>query len=191
LIHSKCKVIFSYGHKREGTCIDGFYKDRVLTGGNDGQAILWKLSDETQLLYKSNCQALDCVHTISEKHFVTTGEQATIELWNVAKRVPIFTLENAHKSLWISSLAGLKNADLLATGSTDGYVNLYQFSNEENTIHTIRQIPLEGSINGMQFSQNGNMLICSQGDEQRLGRWDVIKKTKPGISIFTNLLIKP
>eukprot|EP00826_Nyctotherus_ovalis_P053707 TRINITY_DN7006_c0_g1_i4.p2 TRINITY_DN7006_c0_g1~~TRINITY_DN7006_c0_g1_i4.p2 ORF type:complete len:172 (+),score=29.69 TRINITY_DN7006_c0_g1_i4:1076-1591(+) len=170
--------------------MDVLYKDRVLTGGNDGQAIVWKLNDETQLLYKSACQALDCVHAVNEKHFVTTGEQATMELWSLAKRTPIFTLENTHNSLWICSVAGLRNADLLATGSTDGYVNLYQFTDKQSSIQQIRQIPLEGSINAMQFSQGGNTLVCTQGDEQRLGRWNVVKDTKPGITIFTNLLTK-
>ena len=96
--------------------MDTFHKDRILTGGNDGQAIVWKLSDETQLLFKSECQTLDCVHRISEKYFVTAGDQATLELWTIAKRVPIFSLEKTHDSLWVCSMAGIRNSDLLATG---------------------------------------------------------------------------
>eukprot|EP01022_Parablepharisma_sp_SALTPOND_P021049 TRINITY_DN3_c0_g1_i1.p2 TRINITY_DN3_c0_g1~~TRINITY_DN3_c0_g1_i1.p2 ORF type:complete len:498 (+),score=37.39 TRINITY_DN3_c0_g1_i1:4024-5517(+) len=178
----------SYGHKREGLCMETYYKDKVITGGSDGQAILWKLSDETQLLYKSSCQALDCIHTISEKYFASTGDNSTIELWAAAKKSPIFTLGKVHDAPWICSMAGMKNSDLLATGSVDGYVNLYKFAEEKQTLEKLQKVPLNGSINAMQFGDNANMLVCAQGDEQRLGRWIVRKEAKPGITIFTGLL---
>jgi len=178
-----------YGHKREALTIDSFYKDRVITGGADGQAILWKLSDETQLLYKSNCQTIDCVHTISEKYFVSSGDDSTLELWTAAKKTPIFSLPKAHVNApWICSLTGLKNSDVLASGSIDGFINIYKFDQENQRIETLKRIPMNGSINAMKFSENGRMLVCAQGDEQRLGRWIVKKDTKPGINIFTNLL---
>ena len=168
--------------------MDTYFKDRVITGGCDGQAILWKLSDETQLLYKSACQTLDCVHTISEKYFASSGDNSDIELWNVGKKTPIYTLSKTHDAPWICSMAGMKNCDLLATGSVDGFVNLYKFSNESMKLEGLRKVPLNGSINAMQFADSGNMLICAQADEQRLGRWIVKKEAKPGITIFTGLL---
>ena len=84
--------------------MDTYFKDRVLTGGCDGQVILWKLSDETQLLYNSACLTVDNVHKISEKFFVSTADNSTIELWNIAKKAPIFSIPQAHNAPWVCSL---------------------------------------------------------------------------------------
>jgi len=82
----------------------------------------------------------------------------------------------------------MKNSDILATGSADDYLNLYKYSDQEHTIEKIKRIPLVGSINAMQFSGDGNTLICAQAPDQRLGRWITNKSVKSGITIFTNVI---
>lgn len=84
--------------------MDYYFKDRVITGGNDGQAILWKLSDESQLLYQSKQPTVDCVYSINEKFFASSGDNSTIELWAIGKRAPLFSLPNTHEGYWICSL---------------------------------------------------------------------------------------
>ncbi len=91
--------------------MDTYYKGRVLTGGCDGQVILWKLSDETQLLFKSANQTVDCVHTINEKSFLSTSDNSTIEVWNVARKSPVFSLQQTHNSPWICSMVKTASAN--------------------------------------------------------------------------------
>jgi ribosomal RNA-processing protein 9 len=87
--------------------MDTYFKGRVLTGGCDGQVILWKLSDETQLLFKSAGQTVDCVHTINDKSFVTSCDNSTIEVWSIAKKTPVFSLPQVHNSSWICSMVSI------------------------------------------------------------------------------------
>ena len=82
----------------------------------------------------------------------------------------------------------MRNSDLFATGSVDDYVNLYKYNKDAVLIEKIKRIPLAGSINAMSFADNGNVLLCAQAADQRLGRWITNNKSKSGVTIFTNIL---
>jgi ribosomal RNA-processing protein 9 len=46
------------------------------------------------------------------------------------------------------------------------------------------EIPVEGFVNSLQFSSDGNFLIAGIGQEHRLGRWWRIKEAKNVIMVF-------
>jgi len=148
---------------------------------------MWNLDKHALMLYNSVGYVTDCIHSIASESFITTSENATIELWNNNKNKPIFTLPNAHSADFICSVAGIKGTDLLASGSTDSLVNIYKVN--EETIEIIDKMLLPGSINGMKFADKGEILVCAQSVDQRLGRWQTRTTVPIGISIIRNELI--
>ncbi len=81
----------------------------------------------------------------------------------------------------------MRNSDLLATGSTDGFVNIYKVQEEPGQIALMDKLPLPGSVNGVGFADEGRVLVCAQSVDQRLGRWTTRTSTPLGITVFRNI----
>ena len=79
---------------------------------------------------------------------------------------------------WISSLAVLPCSDLIATGSHDGFVKLWKIDAKSKKIEPVKEIPIQGFVNDLKFSSDGQFLIACLGQEHRLGRWWRIKEAK-------------
>jgi ribosomal RNA-processing protein 9 len=93
------------------------------------------------------------------------------------KKKPIFSLKGCHKdNSWLLSSASVRNSDLLATGSYDGFVNFYKFNKDEKTLEKTHEIgDMPGCINDLKFSNSRGdlMLAVSHSEEEKFGRWHV------------------
>ena len=101
-----------FGHQDEVVGITALANERCVTvGARDRTARLWKIVDETQLVYKSGGESkkrkgvdgnyfaegsMDCVTMIDEEHFVTGSDNGSISFWTINKKKPIFTVPVAH-----------------------------------------------------------------------------------------------
>ncbi|RDW67607.1 WD40 repeat-like protein [Coleophoma cylindrospora] len=97
-----------FGHQDEVVDIAALAQERCISvGARDRTARLWKVVEETQLVFrgggsgkKSKSIALegsmDCVAMIDEEMFVTGSDNGSISLWTMHKKKPIFTLPLAH-----------------------------------------------------------------------------------------------
>lgn len=50
-----------FGHQAEVTAIDAPRKERCVTAGADRSVRLWKIAEESQLIYRASAAATDCV----------------------------------------------------------------------------------------------------------------------------------
>ncbi|KAK6344007.1 pre-rRNA processing protein [Orbilia brochopaga] len=114
-----------FGHQDEVVGIDALAYERcVSVGARDKSARLWKIVDETQLVFRGGGEAkfrrrreeedgkaeakekdkqtayvegsIDCVCMVDEEHFVTGSDNGAISLWSLHKKKPIFTVSLAH-----------------------------------------------------------------------------------------------
>lgn len=71
---------------------------RCFTVGMDRSARLWKVSEQTQAVFRGNtlAQSLDCVRAVSDSVFITGAMDGSIALWNSSRKKPIFTIYAAH-----------------------------------------------------------------------------------------------
>ena len=106
--------------------MDTHRTQNVITGGMDNRIFLWNLNKKALSIYNSTGCITDCIHSISEDTFVTTCEDAKIELWSNSKNKPRFVFPKTHFSDFICSLTGV--SDLLASGATDNFINLHKFN---------------------------------------------------------------
>ncbi|CAF5134760.1 unnamed protein product, partial [Rotaria magnacalcarata] len=123
----------------------------------------------------------------------------SIALWSVSKRRPLFNLPHAHKvtsidpslipaslpeDFWITSLASHRYTDLLASGSFNGNIQLWQSTPEFNHLTPLFTLAQLGFVNDLKFSSDGNYLVVAIGQEHRLGRWWTVKSAKNVVLIY-------
>jgi len=175
-----------FGHEDAITGIDSLLKDRaVSTGGRDRTVRLWKIPEESQLVFRAhNTPSLDCISMINEEYFVSGADDGSISLWNIHKKKPLCTVRHAHRmeklaqasdwectEAWVTSVAALRNSDVVASGSCDSCIRIWKCEKGFHVLQPLFTIPVHGFVNGLHFSHSGDFLVAGVGQEHRLGRW--------------------
>ena len=194
-----------FGHQAEINGMDAWRRERPVTCGRDRSVRVWKLVDESHMLLK--CPqgvgeggagrglvmggSLDCVAMLSEESYVTGGEDGMLALWNVNKKKPVAIVPNAHGGAghWISSVATIKGTDLVASGSDDGVVRLWQATTTaqgqgSSLMFTGTALPAPGYVNGLALGHSGSLLVAACGKEHRLGRWAPQREAVNGLHVM-------
>nr|CAG4711507.1 unnamed protein product [Naegleria fowleri] len=162
-----------YGHESEVQGIDTMITPHAVSCGSDASLRYWKVEDETQLIFKNSASkySVDCVKMLRENTYVSGSQDGSVSMWIKTKKKPIVHFENAHGGEWISSVGALRFSDVVATGSCDGYLKLWRCDPNAKILQLKNNIPLQGFVNGIDFSSNGQFLTACIGQEHRLGRW--------------------
>ena len=97
----------------------------------------------------------------------------------------------------ITALAVMPNSDVLASGSGDGFVRLWQLVSTEvgkgsngsghatfRALRALGAVRVRGIINGLAFSQDGAKLVAAVGKEHRLGRWWSYTQAQNGLAVI-------
>lgn len=178
-----------YGHQDIVPSLGALGRETCVTvGSRDRTARLWKISEETQLVFRGpeiTGGSQDIITIIEEGAFLTGTDLGAISLWNTRKKKPLSTIQVAHEGKKpIGALSALPFTDLAASGSGDGYLRLWRAAPYSNDLSCIRSIPLHGFINSISWSEDGKLLIAAVGREPRLGRWETDKSAKNQLHIF-------
>uniref|UniRef100_A0A5B6ZNM4 Putative U3 small nucleolar RNA-interacting protein 2 n=1 Tax=Davidia involucrata TaxID=16924 RepID=A0A5B6ZNM4_DAVIN len=88
-----------FGHQSEVLAIDSLRKERVLTVGRDRTMHLWKVPEESQLIFRAPASSLECCCFISNDEFLSGSDDGSIEHWSTLRKKPIHIVKNAH-ALW-------------------------------------------------------------------------------------------
>jgi len=183
-----------FGHQDSIQAIDSYVRDRAITvGARDASARIWKIPEESQLVFHGSQHSLDCVKLLDEQHFVTADDNGSISLWGVLKKKPLTTYAITHgmgssAPNWVTALAVIKNTDLIASGSSDGLIRLWKCSQGFKKLEPIVDIPVIGFVNSLEFSSDGKYLMAGIGKEHRLGRWFTIKEANNCVLIIPLLM---
>ncbi|KAG5891168.1 hypothetical protein JTB14_000556 [Gonioctena quinquepunctata] len=179
-----------FGHQDSIASLDALFKDRLVSsGGRDLR--MWKIPEETQLIFNGHIGNIDTVRLINEEHFVSSGDDGHLCIWSMLRKKPVCVVENAHgvdqsnqQPNWISAVGALHNTDLIASGSRDGLVKLWKLENNFKTCKVILEVPVEGFVNCLNFGSDGSFLVVATGREHKLGRWDTVKSAKNQIMVI-------
>jgi len=167
-----------FGHQDKVISIDSLYKDNPVSVGESRSVHLWKVEKETQLIFHGHTGSVDAISMMDETTFVTGSQDGSIAVWFAAKKRPACVIPRAHGFglPWISALAAVPFTDLFASGSCDGFVRFWKVILNQSgaSVKQISQIPVEGWINSLMFTDSGSKIIIGVGKDHRLGRWEVI-----------------
>lgn len=85
-----------FGHQSQVLSIDCLRKERALTVGRDRTMQLWKVPEETHLIYRAPASSLECCCFASNDEFLSGSDDGSIELWSVLRKKPVSIVRNAH-----------------------------------------------------------------------------------------------
>lgn len=94
-----------FGHQDHVVAVAAMGVDQcVSVGARDRTARMWKVVDETQLVFRADSSKhdnyttgrVDCVAALPSANFVTGSDSGAIGLWSVHKKKPLFTMQVAH-----------------------------------------------------------------------------------------------
>lgn len=183
-----------FGHQDAVAALDALSRECCVTaGGRDGTVRVWKIPEESQLVFYGHQGSIDCIHLINEEHMVSGADDGSVALWGLSKKRPLALQREAHglhgepgleQPFWVSSVAALLNTDLVATGSHNASVRLWQCGEGFRQLDPLCDIPLVGFINSLKFSSAGDFLVAGVGQEHRLGRWWRIKEARNSVCII-------
>ncbi|ELR54727.1 U3 small nucleolar RNA-interacting protein 2 [Bos mutus] len=183
-----------FGHQDAVAALDALSRECCVTaGGRDGTVRVWKIPEESQLVFYGHQGSIDSIQLINEEHMVSGADDGSVALWGLSKKRPLALQREAHglrgepgleQPFWVSSVAALLNTDLVATGSHNNSVRLWQCGEGFRQLDLLYDIPLVGFVNSLKFSSAGDFLVAGVGQEHRLGRWWRIKEARNSVCII-------
>ena len=89
-VDEKSYVETLFGHQDRVMSIDAGSRERAVTaGGRDRTVRVWKIVEESQLVFNVPTSSIDCVKLLNEEHWVTTGEDGHLAVWGAMRKKPL------------------------------------------------------------------------------------------------------
>ncbi|KDP35298.1 hypothetical protein JCGZ_09457 [Jatropha curcas] len=194
-----------FGHQSEVLTVDCLRKERLLATGRDRTMQLFKVPEESRLIFRASASSLECCCFIDNDEFLSGSDDGNIEVWGMQKKKPVYIVRNAHALFtdntnleqkengsifngdkacsWVSSVTVCRGSDLAASGAGNGSVHLWAIESAPACIRPLYDVPLVGFVNSLAFSKSGEFLVAGVGQEPRLGRWGQISAARNGVAI--------
>ncbi|EAL60740.1 hypothetical protein DDB_G0293412 [Dictyostelium discoideum AX4] len=183
-----------YGHQSPITAMDSLSRERCISVSTDKTVRVWKIPEESQLIFRGHTHSVDCCVLVAEDKFLTGSQEGSIALWNVNKKNATFIKNNAHpvnsggnsgtdSFSWISSVSAIPNSDMAASGSCDGSIRLWSIMGGDK-LKEINQIPAIGFVNDLKFAHDCSFLLAAVSKEHKFGRWKKIGSAKNSLLLI-------
>lgn len=184
-----------FGHQAEVLSLDALRAERVLSSGADRTCRIFKIPEESQLVFRGHCLTMDCAAYISGSEWVTGSADGSVQLWHATKKKPVWTNRNAHgpsctdhgglgaggadgaAAAWVGAVAVCRGADIVASGAGDGVVRLWRTSDGGRegggvrALESLGGLPVRGFVNSLRIAKSGRFVAVGVGQEPRMGRW--------------------
>jgi len=87
-----------FGHQQECLCVDACPRgDRAVTGGADRTCRMWKIPEETQLVFRARGMTVEAATWVSGSQWVAGGQDGGVSLYTSTQKKPIWTARGAHR----------------------------------------------------------------------------------------------
>lgn len=189
-----------FGHQAEVLSLDVGRGERAISCGADRTCRLWKIPEESQLVFRAPAQSQDCIRYITSSEWVTGACDGGLHLWGAIKKKPIFSVHNAHGGAAVAGVAGLdhtaaagwlqsvgvcKGSDLVASGAGDGVLRLWRVEGSKaggaGKLLEHGGIPVKGFVNGIAIARSARFVVAAVGQEPRMGRWLSVAGARNGV----------
>lgn len=176
-----------FGHQDAVNCLDCWTKERPISASSDRTVRMWKVSDDTHLVFRGHKANIDNVQYLTAESFISSGQDGSLCVWKETQKKPVVQRECAHGfdtsgARWISSLSSSHMTDLVASGSYDGYLRLWSVNADQKRLEETAAIPMDGFVNSIALS--AKLIVVGLGNEHRLGRWWKLGSVKNCLKII-------
>jgi len=174
-----------FGHQDTVHGIDANTRERAITaGGRDNTIRIFKIPEETQLVYRGHQGSIDCIALLNDVYFVSGGDDGAINFWSTKRKKPICVMRNAHAGSWVTALGAIINSDSFVSGGCDGFIRVWMMTEDRKRIQQLTAIEMGGVINAVRISTDAKTIVAAVAQENRLGRWHVAKGVKNAIAVI-------
>ncbi|KAJ4976621.1 hypothetical protein NE237_001727 [Protea cynaroides] len=105
-----------FGHQSEIVTIDCLRKERVLTVGRDRTMRLYKVPEESQLVFRAPMASLECACFINNEEFFSGSDDGSVQLWSLTRKKPVYIVKNAHAVFTPSEKLGATDNGITYSG---------------------------------------------------------------------------
>nr|CAD2124126.1 unnamed protein product [Meloidogyne enterolobii] len=158
-------------------CVALINEEHFISGSADGSLYIWSMSRKKPVFVKRKAHGFHSMPQIQN-----SNNEIDVDL------MKDLNTRKANKSVgeprWICSVAALPYTDLVASGSSDGFLRLWRVGQDWKSLDQIAQFNMPGFINDIRFSYNGCYIVCAVGQEHKRGRWWTLKEAKNRIMVI-------
>ncbi|CAK5044849.1 unnamed protein product [Meloidogyne enterolobii] len=158
-------------------CVALINEEHFISGSADGSLYIWSMSRKKPVFVKRKAHGFHLMPQIQN-----SNNEIDVDL------MKDLNTRKANKSVgeprWICSVAALPYTDLVASGSSDGFLRLWRVGQDWKSLDQIAQFNVPGFINDIRFSYNGCYIVCAVGQEHKRGRWWTLKEAKNRIMVI-------
>ena len=136
---SQAYVDSLFGHQQEVLCVDTRASERCLTGGADRSVRLFKVPEETQLVFRARSMVTESCAFVSGSQWVTGDQDGAVCLYTNTQKKPIQSAYRAHPldvghgagncgeacASWVTAVGSASGCDLVASGAGNGVIRLW------------------------------------------------------------------
>ena len=183
-----------YGHQSHVTSLACLPSGKPVTVSRDRTVRVWDIANGTHGIYRAGSEGggADCVCPLGDKKIVTGSDDGCVRLWELGKKKPVDTVENAHSGKWVVSCCGVKPgfSDVCMSGSWDGKLRFYglleagEDGRKKAELWDVGSVEIDGFLNGLAMDKRGRFAVVAIGREHRLGRWEVCKGVKERLCVL-------
>jgi len=155
------------------TALDAIGEQMVVSASEDRTIRLWKVAEETQLLFGGGASPIDAVAMLTPSSFVSGAQDGSLVLWSSLRKKQLSSVHLAHgrggaatgsgSPCWISALAAPAVSDVVISGSCDGAVRFWHADEEGRSLSAIGETPLAGFVNGLAVAPSGKFVAAAVG----------------------------
>ncbi|KAK4782407.1 hypothetical protein SAY86_016509 [Trapa natans] len=162
-----------FGHQSEVLTIDCLRKERVLTVGRDRTMQLFKIPEESRIVFRAPASSLECCCFINNDEYITGSDDGGIELWSMLRKKPIYIVKNAHSSTYCSNLYPVEGGRL-----ENGHIE-----NGEANINNCKSSSAHSWVGSVTVCR-GSDLVASGAGNGCVRLWTIGSETKDILSLF-------
>jgi ribosomal RNA-processing protein 9 len=191
------KMFESYfGHTSSVLCMDMMSINRPITGGDDHSLRAWNCIRDSHSIFSSGGHSapIDSVFVLDQNHYISGGQDGSMCLWGSTSRKSLCRVEEAHdNSSWVTAVSGVRNSDLVLSGSSDGCIRFWRVGRPTSDVSKKTKmvidevdttIDVKGIVHDIQVS--GNLVVAAVGRDHKHGRWITDNKAHNGL-LFARL----
>ncbi len=76
--------------------VDCWTKEKPLSASSDRTVRLWKVAEETHLVFRGHKSSIDNAQYLTDNSFVSAGQDGSLHLWKDGQKVPVRSVAAAH-----------------------------------------------------------------------------------------------
>lgn len=150
-----------FGHQAEVLALDALRAERALSCGADRTCRVWKIAEESQLVFRGHCLTIESAAYVTGGEWITGSADGSVQFWRSTKKKPVFSARDAH---------GMK----ITFSSTDNGNTTAGNNNVEEDGDILRKDEQRGagSVGGAAATWVGSVAVCRGSDIAASGAAD-------------------